>query len=110
VKLIIAVVQAHDAERCSDALTNAGFVTTRFTTSGGFLQKGNATLVTGVDDGRVDEVLELLRSNARERHDYIAPAMPPVAEPAELFTPFPVEVQVGGATVFVLDVSRFEQL
>ena len=108
-KLIIAVVHGDDASACSDALSDAGFVCTRFTTSGGFLQKGNSTIVTGVEDGRVDEVVELLRSHARGRNEYVNP-MAPLAEPAEFFAPFPVEVEVGGATVFVLDVERFEKL
>ena len=108
-KLVIAVVHADDAAACSDALADAGLVCTRFTTSGGFLQKGNATLFTGVADERVDEVMELLRRHARGRAEYMNP-MPPLAEPAEFFVPFPVEVEVGGATVFVLDVERFERL
>lgn len=108
-KLIIAVVHSDDATACADALSDAGFVCTRFNTSGGFLQKGNATIVTGVEDERVDEVVELLRVHARGRNEYMNP-MPPMAEPAEFFVPFPVEVQVGGATVFVVDVERFEKL
>jgi uncharacterized protein YaaQ len=108
-KLVIAVVHGEDANSCSDALSDAGFVVTRFTTSGGFLQKGNATILTGVEDGRVDEVMGLLRKHARGRNEYMNP-VPPMAEPAEFFVPFPVEVQVGGATVFVLDVERFEKL
>ena len=108
-KLVVAVVHADDAADCSDALSDAGFMSTRFSTSGGFLQKGNATIVTGVDDARVDEAIELLRKHARGRSEYMNPT-PPLAEPAEFFVPFPVEVQVGGATVFVLDVERFERL
>ncbi|HEV3123380.1 MAG TPA: cyclic-di-AMP receptor [Candidatus Dormibacteraeota bacterium] len=108
-KLVIAVVHGDDAAACSDALSDAGFVCTRFNTSGGFLQTGNATIFTGVEDSRVDEVVELLRVHARGRHEYMNP-MPPMAEPAEFFVPFPVEVQVGGATVFVVDVERFEKL
>jgi len=108
-KLVIAVVHADDAGPCSSALSEAGFTCTRFTTSGGFLQKGNATLVAGVDDARVDEVIELLRGCACERSEYMNPVSP-LAEPAEFFVPFPVEVQVGGATVFVVDVGRFEKL
>ncbi len=108
-KLVVAVVHADDAGRCSDALTEAGFVVTRFTTSGGFLQKGNATLLVGVGDEQVDDVVDILRSRARDRAEYMNP-IPPTVEPAEFFVPFPVEVQVGGATVFVLDVTRFEKL
>lgn len=108
-KLVVAVVHSDDAPDVSDALTDAGFMSTRFGTSGGFLHKGNATIVTGVEDARVDEVIELIRTHARGRTEYMNPT-PPLAEPAEFFVPFPVEVQVGGATVFVVDVERFERL
>lgn len=108
-KLVVAVVHADDAGPCSTALTDAGFEVTRLSTSGGFLQKGNATLLVGVDDTEVDAVIDTLRSCARGRNEYMNP-LPPMAEPAELFVPYPVEVRVGGATVFVLDVARFEKL
>ena len=108
-KLIIAIVHCDDASACSAGLSDAGFVCTRFTTSGGFLQKGNATLITGVDDSRVDEAVEVLRRHARQRSEFMNPVSP-VAEPAEFYVPFPVEVEVGGATVFVVDVERFERL
>jgi uncharacterized protein YaaQ len=51
----------------------------------------------------------VLRSKARDRSEYMNP-ISPMVDPAEFFVPFPVEVQVGGATVFVLDVARFEKL
>jgi uncharacterized protein YaaQ len=108
-KLVVAVVHADDASRCSDALTEAGFVVTRFTTSGGFLQKGNATLLVGVDAVRADEVVDILRKHAHRRVEQINPT-PTGAEAVEFIVPFPVEVEVGGATVFVLDVERFEKL
>jgi uncharacterized protein YaaQ len=109
VKLVVAIVHADDAGPCCTALVDAGFDCTRLATSGGFLQKGNATLLVGVDEARVDAVIEVLRTRARGRNEYMNP-MPPMAEPAEFFVPFPVEVQIGGATVFVLDVARFEKL
>ncbi|HEX2987961.1 MAG TPA: cyclic-di-AMP receptor, partial [Chloroflexota bacterium] len=43
------------------------------------------------------------------RTQYINP-LPPVMEPGEFYMPYPVEVQVGGATVFVLNVERWERL
>ena len=108
-KLVVAVVHADDAGPCSTALTEAGFDCTRLATSGGFLRKGNTTLLVGVDDTQVDTVIEVLRQSARSRNEYLNP-VPPMTEPAELFVPFPVEVQIGGATVFVIDVARFEKL
>lgn len=82
---------------------------TRLDSSGGFLQQGNATLLLGVDEQRVEETLNVIRENCRERSRYLSPT-PPLVEPGELFMPYPVEVQVGGATVLVLSVDSFEKL
>lgn len=108
-KLVVAIVQGEDAGQTVQALSEAGLSVTRLASSGGFLQQGNATLLIGVDEERVEQVLALVRSNCRERSRYLTP-MPPMAEPGELLMPFPVEVQVGGATIFVLDVEQFERL
>jgi uncharacterized protein YaaQ len=109
VKLVIAVVQGEDAQKTSEALTSAGFASTRLTSSGGFLQQGNVTFLIGVEDSRVTEAVEVIRDNCRERSRYLTP-MPPVPEPGELFMAYPVEVQVGGATVFVVPVDTFEKI
>ena len=108
-KLVIAVVQGEDATQTVQALSGAGISVTKMASSGGFLQQGNATLLIGVDDDKVDAAIELIRQNCRERSQYMTP-MPPMVEPGEFFMPYPVEVQVGGATVFVVDVERFEKL
>lgn len=108
-KLVVAVVQAEDAGETVQALNAAGISVTRLASSGGFLQQGNATLLIGVDEERVEQVIQLVRENCRERNRYLTP-MPPMVEPGEMFVPFPIEVQVGGATIFVLDVERFEKL
>jgi uncharacterized protein YaaQ len=108
-KLVVAVVQGEDAPRTVDALSGAGISSTKIASSGGFLQQGNVTLMIGVAEERVPEVVNLIRENCRERSRYLTP-MPPVVEPGEIFTPFPVEVQVGGATVWVLPVDSFEKI
>ena len=91
------------------ALAGAGISVTRLSSVGGFLQQGNATLLSAVDDDRVEQVIGVIRDNCRERSRYLTP-MPPMVEPGELLMPYPVEVQVGGATVFVLNVESFEKL
>jgi uncharacterized protein YaaQ len=108
-KLVVAIIQGEDAGHTVEALGAAGLSVTRLASSGGFLQQGNATLLIGVEDDRVEQVLGLVRANCRERNRYLTP-MPPMVEPGEMFMPFPVEVQVGGATIFVLDVEQFERL
>ncbi len=106
---MVAVVQGEDAPQTVQALAAAGISVTKLASSGGFLQQGNSTLMIGVDDDRVDAALDVIRENCRERSRYMTP-MPPMVEPGEFFMPYPVEVQVGGATVFVVDVLRFEKI
>jgi uncharacterized protein YaaQ len=108
-KLVVAVVQGEDAPRTVSALTDSGISSTRISSSGVFLQQGNVTLVIGVDDTQVSEALRIIRENCHERSRYLTP-VPPLAEPGEFFMTYPVEVQVGGATVFVVPVDSFEKI
>ena len=102
-------MQGEDAAQTVQALAAAGISVTRLSSVGGFLQQGNATLLSAVDDDRVEQVTGIVRDNCRERSRYLTP-MPPMVEPGELLMPYPVEVQVGGATLFVLNVESFEKL
>lgn len=108
-RLVIAVVQAEDAQRTVAALSDKGISSTRMASSGGFLQQGNATILIGLDDSHVETALEVIRENCKERSRYLTP-VPPLAEPGEMFLAHPVEVQVGGATVWVVPVESFEKI
>jgi uncharacterized protein YaaQ len=108
-KLIVAVVQAEDAQRTVAALTDKGISSTRISSSGGFLQQGNVTLMIGVEDAQVPEAMQVIHENCRERSRYLSP-VPLLGEPGEFFMADPVEVQVGGATVFVVPVDSFEKI
>jgi uncharacterized protein YaaQ len=108
-KLIMSIVNSDDAGRLVNALTGAGYRATTISTTGGFLRQGNATIFVGTEDDRVSEVLQLVRENCHTRHQFINP-LPPVMEPGEMYIPTPVDIEVGGATIFVLDVAQFERL
>jgi uncharacterized protein YaaQ len=107
-KLVMSIVQSDDAGRLVDALTAAGYRATTISTTGGFLRQGNATIFVGTEDDQVPQVLKLIQENCHTRRQFVNP-LPPVMEPGEMYMPTPVDVQVGGATVFVLDVAQFEQ-
>ncbi|MCL7453961.1 MAG: cyclic-di-AMP receptor [Anaerolineae bacterium] len=107
-KLIVSIVHSEDARQLVDALTGAGYRATTISTTGGFLRQGNATVLVGTKDENVPHVLDLIRDNCQTRTQYVNP-LPPVMEPGEMYLPTPVDVQVGGATVFVLDVAQFER-
>ena len=108
-KLVTAIVHNEDAANLVDALLEGEYRATRLHSSGGFLKQGNATILVGVDDDKVDAVLQLISANCQSRRQFVNP-MPPIMEPGEFYMPYPVEVEVGGATVFVLPVERFERL
>jgi uncharacterized protein YaaQ len=105
-RLILAVVQSEDAEDAVAALTGSGLRVTRLASTGGFLRQGNTTLLVGLPAARVADALALLRATCRTRSAHVA--VP--AEPPSLVHNYLIEVEVGGATVFVVDVVGYEQL
>lgn len=107
-KLVLAIVHNDDVGKLTEALRQAEHHFTLISTTGGFLREGNSTILIGVEPKQLENVLTLIRSNCITRTRYVNP-MPPVMEPGELYLAQPVEVQVGGATVFVMDVERFEK-
>ena len=109
VKLVVAIVNPEDAGPLVDGLLEREFRATRLHSSGGFLKQSNATVILGVEDDAIEDVLEIIRESCHSRTQLVNP-MPPILEPGEFFLPYPLEVEVGGATVFVLPVERFERL
>ncbi len=107
-KLVIAIVHSDDADALVRVLQQKGARSTRISTTGGFLREGNATILIGTEVAQLEEVLGTIRENCHARTQLVSP-LPPVAEAGELYIPRPVEVQVGGAIVFVLDVERAER-
>ncbi len=103
-KLIIAIMSNDDSPAVSSALTKEHFSVTRLATTGGFLRAGNTTLLIGVEEAQVDRALELIKEYSSRRTEYV-----PSVSTYDLgrYANFPTEIQVGGATVFVLDVEQF---
>ena len=107
-KLVMAIINHDDAGQLVDALTAAGYRATTISTTGGFLRQGNATVFIGTMAENVPAVMQLIRENCHTRRQLVNP-LPPVMEPGEMYVPSPVEVQVGGATIFVMDIEQFER-
>jgi uncharacterized protein YaaQ len=107
-KLIVAIVNADDKRALLDALVQGGYRATVVSTTGGFLREGNATVLVGTENEKLEGALQAIRENCHTRTQFVNP-LPPIMEPGELYMPTPVEVQVGGAAVFVLDVDRYER-
>ncbi len=106
-KLVLAIVSNDDSSSVSTALNKENFQVTRLATTGGFLRAGNTTLIIGVDDDRVEACLKIIGEECSKRTEMVPST---ASYDIGRYTSFPVEVQVGGATVFVLDVSQFHKL
>ena len=105
-KLVLAIVNKDDSTAVSTALTKEGFSVTKLATTGGFLMAGNTTFLVGVDDERVDQVLATIEKHSKKRTQMI----PSTSYGTSAYASFPVEVTVGGATVFVMNIERYEKL
>ena len=105
-KLVLAIVSHDDAHNVIHTLTREGFSVTKLATTGGFLMAGNTTILIGVSDEKVDDAIEIIKRTSRSRKQ----AVPTVTEPGmAIHSTMPVEVNVGGATIFVLNIDRFEK-
>jgi uncharacterized protein YaaQ len=104
-KLIIAVVNRDDSADLIHKLNKAGFMSTRLSTTGGFLRAGNITLLIGTDDDKVPRAIEIMRACCSRRTELVTNASGNYAD--HFSAALPVEVTVGGATVFVVDVEQF---
>ena len=106
-KLILAIVSNDDSGAVSSALTREGFSVTKLATTGGFLMAGNTTFLVGTEDEKVDEVIGIIGAHSKKRTQMVPSS---ASYGVGMYTSFPVEVQVGGATIFVLDVAQFTKL
>jgi len=105
-KLILAIINHDDAHSVIQHLTQGGYHVTKLATTGGFLQVGNVTILVGMDDDRLDSAMEIIGKYSNSRRQII----PAAGEMGMgMYSSMPVEVTVGGATAFVLNVEEFKK-
>lgn len=107
-KLIVAIINNDDAHTVMSNLTKEGYSATKLTTSGGFLRAGNITLLIGVEKNKVDDVINIIGEYSSQRKKITPVNTTYIGE--SMLSSMPVEVTVGGATIFVLDVEQFYKI
>lgn len=107
-KLVIIIANASDADRLVNRLVEKGLPATKIASSGGFLRRGNTTILSGVEDNDVELVLSLSREECRSRMEFVPVHSVPILGETSTATE-PIEVRVGGATVFVIPIDHFER-
>jgi uncharacterized protein YaaQ len=108
-KLLVIIVSDADADGLIQATVQRGLAATKIGSTGGFLRRGNTTLLIGVPAADVDEVLGLIRRLCPARSELLTLGALPLGGEVPFVTE-PVEVRIGGAVVFVLNVERFERV
>ena len=107
-KLLIGIVNSDDAGELLSEITKASFRATKLATSGGFLRAGNVTVLVGVEDERVDELVLIFEKCCSKRTQTV-PTVPPFIGEGFMNTA-PVQITIGGATIFVIDVEKYIKL
>ncbi len=108
-KLVYAIINDEDSPHLMSALNQAGFSVTKLNSTGGFLRSGNTTLMIVIQSEQMDELLKLIRKYSSSRKVAVN-ANVNTGGMGGSFIPYPVEVQVGGATVFSVNVESFEKI
>ena len=104
-KLIVAIVQDKDSQQLQTHLVKDGFRATQLPSTGGFLKAGNCTFLIGVEEEKVDDALNVIKKTCHTRSQDVTPTF--LLPEAASSLSEPVEVQVGGATCFILPVDKF---
>jgi uncharacterized protein YaaQ len=106
-KLIFAIVNNDDSHSVQSALTKHGFQATKLASSGGFLMAGNTTFMICSEDDKLEEVIEVIKKHSHKRNQFVPNS---ASYGVGSYASFPVEVVVGGATIFVTNIERFEKV
>ena len=107
-KLVLAIVQDDDAIDLIEELTDKDYRVTKLATTGGFLKSGNTTLMIGVEEKEVKNLINVIEDVCKRRKEMVPTSTPnTIGTNSGMYVPYPIEVEVGGATIFVLDVDQF---
>lgn len=105
-KLVIIITQREDSKKLGEALVENNYQLTKLDSSGGFLKKKNHTFLVGLNDEKLDDLLELVKSICSKRKEVVtAPDFGGML--GETLITNGAKVQEGGATIFVTEVSKF---
>ena len=109
-KMIYAIVRNDNEDDVVSQLTQHHYSVTRLSTTGGFLRKGNTTLMIGAEDEKVDEVISLIKQECGQ-HQKLTVNMPYISGTSMVnYATMPMHVEGGGATIFVVNVERYEKI
>lgn len=108
-KLMYIIVRQDNESDVAEALMKNGFRLTKLATSGGFLRKGNTTLFSCCQDDEVNKAINILKEECGKRKKVTVEMPVNLPSSAINFATVPTSIEVGGATIIVTDVYKFEK-
>lgn len=108
-KLMYIIVRQDNEQEVVDALIKEKFTITKLATSGGFLKKGNTTLMSCIEDSEVEKAISLIKEECGKSKKITVEMPINLPSTAINYTTIPTTIEVGGATVIVTNVCRFEK-
>ncbi len=108
-KLVFAIVNNEDGNLVMRELNKAGFSVTKMASTGGFLRTGNTTLLVGTEEERVQQAVDVITKHSMKRRQIVFTPEPYLGGVMD-YASLPGEIETGGATIFVVDVERFEKV
>ena len=108
-RMIIAMVQDQEVNTLLGALTEKGYTATKLASTGGFLRQGNTTLLIGTEEAKVDQAVGIIKEICKTKKRLYTPVAG-IERTINSYIPSPIEVEVGGATIFVLKVESLAKI
>jgi len=87
-KMIVSILQDSDKDKVADALNDAGFSVTVIPSTGAYFRRGNATLITGVENDQVEKAIQIIRDSVKNED----------------------EPELKRATLFVINVDQYKKV
>ena len=109
-KMIYEIVHDEDSEMVIEELNKEHFSVTKISTTGGFLRKGSTTLMIGTEDDKVKSAIDIIKKECSTRKRVIVNTPYIGNGLSTSYVGVPVNVEVGGATIFVMDVEEFYKI
>ena len=108
-KFVMAIIHDEDAFQIMDLLSESGYYATKLASTGGFLRAGNTTLISAVEDDRIQDFMQIIEKKCKSRKQ-ITSVNSTHVNATENYVPYPVEVTTGGATMIVMNVEEFKKV
>ena len=109
-KLVFAIVSSEDDNEVVKHLNKEGISVTKMSSTGGFLRVGNTTLLVGTSEEEVDKVISIITEHSKRRKQLLINTDPYMGGFSPTTIPYSNQIEVGGATIFVIDVEKFEKV